>query len=169
VSTAGGLARLNALPREQAVAELMQCCGAHLWAEAMASARPFPNRGILLQTADALWHALTPEDWLEAFEAHPRIGERAAAHAPAQHAQWSTEEQSGTREASNATMDEIATLNREYEERFGHVFLICATGRSADEMLAALRQRIHHSPAEELRTAAEEQRRIMRIRLEKML
>jgi len=164
-----GLKRLNELPRDEAISELMQCCGAHLWAEAMASARPFPTRGIFMQTADALWYAMTPEDWVEAFQEHPRIGERAAATAATRHAEWSEEEQAGARFASEDTLSELARLNHEYEERFGHVFLICATGRNADEMLASLRERIDHSVADEMRTAAEEQCKIMRIRLEKML
>lgn len=163
-----GLARLNELPREEAIAALMECCGAHLWAEAMASARPFPNRGILLQTADVVWNALTPEDWLEAFAAHPRIGERAVQHAT-RSGEWSEAEQAGARAADDATLAEMAAANRVYEEQFGHIFLICATGRCAAEMLAALNERLAHEPAEELATAAEEQRKIMRLRLERML
>ena len=168
MSDDAGLARLNALPRAEAIVELMQVCGAHLWAEAMASARPFPDRDILYQTADAVWNALAPADWLEAFQKHPRIGERAAHDASARSREWSEEEQSAAGTSDTAVRAELAALNRAYEERFGHVFLICASGLSAAAILHALRERIGNGPGEELRAAAEEQRKITRIRLEKL-
>jgi OHCU decarboxylase len=163
-----GLARLNALPQAAAIAELLQCCGSLAWARAMAAARPFASRAALYDTADAVWRGLSRDDWLEAFGAHPRIGERAAGGERDRHAQWSAQEQAGTRLADAETLAELAALNREYERRFGHVFLIRATGRSAAEMLAALRERLGHDAGEELRIAAEEQRRITRLRLEKL-
>lgn len=162
------LARLNALPRAAAIAELLACCGSRAWAERMADARPFASRDTLLERADSIWHALQPADWREAFRAHPRIGERAAAGAPAHAARWSAQEQAGAQQADDVTRTELAALNREYERRFGHIFLICATGLSGEAMLEALRRRLHNDPADELHIAAEEQRRITRLRLEKL-
>jgi 2-oxo-4-hydroxy-4-carboxy-5-ureidoimidazoline decarboxylase len=141
----------------------------------MAAGRPFPDRAALLDAADRHWRALGAEAWLEAFRGHPRIGERDAAPRDAappagdRGARWSEQEQAGARRADPAVLAALADANRDYEARFGHIFLICATGRSAGEMLAALRARLENPPDVELRTAAEEQRKITRLRLEKML
>ena len=162
------LARLNALPRAEAEAELRACCGSNAWARAMAASRPFASRDELFEDADATWWAVSEADWLEAFRAHPRIGERKQSGVGA-HATWSEQEQAGVRGADTDVLKRLAKLNREYEERFGHVFLICATGRSAQEMLAALEARLGNDPDTELRVAAEEQRRITRLRLDKLL
>jgi OHCU decarboxylase len=167
-----GLEVLNALPRDSAVADLLQCCGSRAWAETMADARPFANGEVLLDMADAVWRALAADDWLEAFRAHPRIGERAPQHATEdvaaerRAAAWSEQEQAAVRTASADALAELAALNHLYEQRFGHIFLICATGLDASDILEALRWRIDNDPAEELHIAAEEQRRITRIRLE---
>ena len=162
-----GLERLNALPREQAVAELLSCCGSGAWAEAVADARPFPDRAALHTTSDAAWNALRGDDWLEAFRAHPRIGERAGAEHRG--AGWSEQEQSHVLRAGDDARAELAALNGLYERRFGHIFLICATGLDATEIRDALQQRLHNDPADELRIAAEEQRKITRLRLERLL
>ena len=116
--------------------DLQSCCGSLKWVEAIAQARPFANWEDLTALADRVWSKLDSEDWLEAFRAHPRIGEKKA------NARWTADEQSGTRTASNDTMDALAKGNREYEEKFGHIYLVCATGRSADDMLANLRERM---------------------------
>ena len=160
-----GVTRFNSLPRHEALRDLLRCCGSQVWAEAMADTRPFETRAQLLNTADAVWQALSAEDWLEAFRTHPRIGEQASAR----HTQWSEQEQAGARHADAATMAQIAALNRAYEQRFGHIFLICATGLSAAEMLAALRARLGNAAHSEMGIAAEEQRKITRLRLEKLL
>lgn len=157
-----GLAVLNAWASQDAVESLLRCCGSRRWAEAMAAARPFATEADLFDAADRIWNSLAPADWLEAFAAHPRIGGTPTS-------KWSRAEQAGVEGASSDVQDELARLNLEYEARFGHVFLICATGRSADEMLAELRRRLHHHPAEELRLAAAEQAKITRLRLEKLL
>jgi OHCU decarboxylase len=170
-----GLERLNGLRRDRAVAELLQCCGSRAWADTVADARPFASGEALLDTADAAWRALAAEDWLEAFRAHPRIGERASQHAredvaaERRAAAWSDQEQAAVLTASAAALAELAALNRLYEQRFGHIFLICATGLDTSDILEALRWRIDNDPAEELHIAAEEQRRITRIRLELLL
>lgn len=168
-----GLARLNGLPTDRAEADLLTCCGSTAWARRMAAARPFAGTDALHEEAERIWWSLHPSDWLEAFGAHPRIGERkpaaADASAAGDDAAWSEEEQAGARGAARETLDRLAEANREYEDRFGHIFLICATGRSADEMLAALTDRMGNDPDTELRIAAAEQIKITHLRLEKLL
>ena len=165
-----GLDRLNALPAEEAERELLTCCGSRAWARRMAAARPFPDEAALYETADRTWGELGEADWLEAFRSHPRIGERKAeAGQTAREQAWSAGEQSGMDAAAAATQQAIAEGNRAYEARFGHIYIVCASGRSADEMLALLRSRLGNDPETEIRVAAEEQRRITRIRLEKLL
>ena len=156
------LARLNKLPRAEALNTMRGFCGSLRWAEAMADAQPFEDTAALLRLADRAFWKLSEADWLEAFAAHPRIGDKAAGAAE-------REEQSGVAGASDETLAELAQANRDYLERHGFVFLICATGRSAAEMLEALRARLGRSRAQEIRTAAEEQSKILRLRLEKWL
>ena len=164
------LARLNALDAGEAERELLKCCGSQAWARKLAAQRPFGETRELLQAADEIWWSLDASDWLEAFAAHPKIGgKRAAREQDAQAQSWSEQEQSGARDAGQATLDELAAANREYEERFGHIFIVCATGKTAGEMLALLRARLPNEAATELRNAAEEQRKITRLRLEKLL
>jgi len=152
---------LNGLAPEAAERELLRCCGSTRWARRMTAARLFASDGALLATADKTWWELDPGDWLEAFAAHPRIGERRGGD-------WSAEEQSGMDEASKRLAAEIRDGNRTYEEKFGHVFLVCATGLSAAEMAGALVRRLDNDPETELRTAAAEQAKITRLRLEKL-
>ncbi len=164
------LRQLNSLPPEEAQAELLKCCGTTRWAREMAEERPFADERALLETADRVWLGLSREDWLEAFRSHPKIGERRAARETGEGARrWSEEEQKGTRDAGREVLDELAAANREYEEKFGHIFIVCATGKGAAEMLALLRRRLGSDPETELRVAAEEQRRITQLRLKKSL
>jgi allantoicase len=163
-----GLRHLNALVPWEADAALLSCCGAARWAREMAGARPFRTTGDLFETADAIWRSLAEPDWLEAFRAHPKIGERKVAQ-PSRSGRWSDAEQAGTREAGEDVLTSLAEINRAYEERFGYIFIVCATGRSAGEMLDLARARLENDPETELRVAAEEQRRITRLRLEKLL
>jgi OHCU decarboxylase len=155
------LADLNALPARRAEAALLACCGSRTWARDVAARRPFASSQALLGAADEVWRGLGPDDWREAFAAHPRIGERAAG--------WSATEQAAAATADAATVTRLAAANRAYEERFGYIFIVCAAGRSAEEMLALLEARMHNEPAAELRVAAGEQARITRLRLEKLL
>jgi allantoicase len=157
-----GMAHLDLADADRARADLLRCCGSTAWAEQMTRRRPFGSRGELLRQADEVWASLSTDDHLEAFAAHPRIGERSAAR-------WSSQEQAGVDDSEQATRDALLEGNRVYEERFDHVFLICATGKSADEMLAALRQRLDNDPVTELTVAAEEQRQITHLRLDKLL
>lgn len=166
--TEPGLDRLNALPDDRAEDELLVVCGARAWARRVAERRPFDDRTALLEAAEAAWDALAREDWHEAFAAHPRIGEsRTAAGTDA--SAWSREEQTRALESSGATSELLADAQRRYEERFGHVFLICATGRSAEEILVACSARLAHAPEPELYIASGEERKIGRLRLEKLL
>lgn len=155
------LDELNALSTDQAQRELGRCCGSVRWAAAVAGRRPFRDVAGLRRAADEVWWSLEGADWLEAFSQHPRIGERAAG--------WAEDEQSGARGAPDATLKTLSDLNREYERKFGHVFLIFATGKGADEILVELRRRLSNEPAPELRVAAGEQAKITRLRLEKLL
>ncbi len=164
------LARLNALSDGEARQAFLDCCGAHAWAAQMATRRPFTSSEELLEAAERLWDELSDADWLEAFCRHPRIGQKKAPAPPsAQAGRWSEQEQAGTRLASEEGLVELQRANEAYEERFGYLFIVCATGKSAEEMLALLRQRLQNEPADELRIAAEEQRRITRLRLLKLL
>ncbi|MCA1613844.1 MAG: 2-oxo-4-hydroxy-4-carboxy-5-ureidoimidazoline decarboxylase [Acidobacteria bacterium] len=165
-----GIERLNNLSSDEAAAGLSKCCGSSRWAREVASRRPFRHAGELLNVADEVWSSLDPRDWLEAFSHHPQIGgRRAEAAQTAEERAWSAEEQSGVSAADGETRDELARLNREYEEKFGHIFIVCATGKTPAEMLSLLRARLPNERAAELRVAAEEQRRITRLRIEKLL
>ena len=160
---------LNALPASDAERELLACCGSRAWAREVAAGRPYPDVETLLVTSDRIWWRLPPDDWLEAFANHPRIGERAAAKATRNDQRWSEAEQARAQQGAASVLGELAAANAQYEDRFGHVFLICATGKSADEILAHARSRLQNSPERELRVAAEEQRRITHLRVRKLL
>jgi OHCU decarboxylase len=160
------LADLNALDEEAAAGAFLRCCGSSRWARQMAAARPFTDGDAMSATADAIWSALDHSDWLEAFAAHPTIGAGGAGRTGAD---WSDEEQRGVADAGDETRRRLAEANREYEARFGYIFIVCATGRTAGEMLALLERRLRHDAGDELRVAAEEQRRITQLRLRKLV
>jgi OHCU decarboxylase len=162
------LEQLNLLHELQAERRLLACCGSRAWARGVAAGRPYYNFDEVLATSDRVWWQLTPDDWREAFSRHPRIGDGAAsARTTAEY--WSEREQARARSGSAATLAELAELNAEYEDRFGHVFLICATGKTADQILDSARERLNNAPDAELRIAAEEQRLITHLRLRKLL
>jgi allantoicase len=164
---AAGLARLNALSADEARAALQRCCGATRWVDAMTAARPFEDVPALLRIAERTWWALDERAHREAFAAHPAIG---ATRTPAAgDAAWSAGEQRAAATADAPVLAELAEANRIYLERHGFLFIVCASGRSADAMLADLRARTPSSLADELRTAAEEQIKITRLRLHKLL
>ena len=165
----GGLDRLNALGEAEAVAELLRCCGSRRWAGRMADLRSFDSEEGLLRAADAAWIGLDDADRLEAFEAHPRIGDLHALRARyASTASWGAKEQAGVSDADDSILRALADGNRDYEARFGHLFIVCATGKTADEMLALLRERLGNDPEVERAVASEEQAKIARIRLRKL-
>jgi OHCU decarboxylase len=161
---------LNELPAEEAVKELLQCCGSKRWAQKLVEDRPYTSLEKLIASANDLWWSLGSNDWLEAFRSHPKIGEKkAAAPVSTQSQKWSGQEQSGVSAAAPETVDSLATLNQAYEEKFGFIFIVCATGKSSEEMLRALRERLEDSVADELQTAAAEQSKITELRLRKLV
>jgi 5-hydroxyisourate hydrolase / 2-oxo-4-hydroxy-4-carboxy-5-ureidoimidazoline decarboxylase len=171
---------LNALDEESAARTLQRCCGSSRWALAMVRARPFPSAAAMMDLGDAVWVSLDAADWFEAFAAHPRIGETSdggdgpstsGLPTEAQRAKvgWESEEQSGARRADADALRRLAEGNRQYEARFGYIFIVCATGKTVEEMLAIVEARLKNDPHEELRIAAEEQRQITRLRLGKLL
>ena len=153
--------RLNSLTEAEAQAEFLACCGSPTWATQMSAARPFVSKQDVLEKADSFAGTLHREDWLAAFAAHPRIGDRKVRG-------WAAKEQAGTARASSQVLAELVKANRAYEKRFGFTFIVCATGKSAAEMLDILRKRLKNPLDVELRVAAEEQRKITRIRLERL-
>jgi OHCU decarboxylase len=163
------LASWNAASTDRALAAMIACCGARRWAEAMVALRPVANVTELSEAADRIWRTMGEADWLEAFACHPRIGDRKTAHASPQSAAWSREEQSSANCAADLVLAELTVGNTLYEQRFGFTYIICATGKSAEEMLSILNRRLACTLATELREAAEQQRQIMQIRLRKWL
>lgn len=169
------LKRLNTLPATEAEAELLTCCGASRWVQGLVARRPFGNFAELFAAADEIWRSLGREDWLEAFARHPQIGEKAIEKRieaqPGQplSSRWSAEEQSGVQRNSADVVARLAEGNRAYRQRFGYIFIVCATGKTAEEMLAILERRLQNDASAELTIAAEEQGRITYLRLEKLL
>ena len=160
-----GLAKLNIMTPLDCTAALLRCCGSHAWAAAMCGARPFEDEAAMLRIADRIWFSLPEAAHLEAFGAHPRIGETGEQSA----AKWSRAEQAGAANAEAATRAELLELNRTYEAKHGFIFIVCASGRTAPEMLAELRVRHARERSDELRTAGEEQAKIIRLRFAKLL
>lgn len=172
------LAALNALDAGAAARAFLRCCGSARWARLMAEARPFASADGMAGGADAIWQSLDPSDWLEAFAAHPQIGEGTSARCDADPTDraarpgpptWSDQEQAAVAGTPGQTRRRLAQANRDYQARFGYIFIVCATGKTGDEMLAMLEMRMRHDRAEELATAAEEQRKITQLRLIKLL
>ena len=164
------LDQLNALDDTATRAALERCCGARRWVERMCATRPYRDRAAFLAAAERAFDGLERADWLEAFAHHPKIGDVASLRAKyASTAAWAGEEQRGAAAAGETTLHALADGNRAYEERFGYIFIVCATGKSADEMLALLRARMPNAPEREIGIAAEEQMKITRLRLAKLL
>ena len=167
VSRAGreawGIARLNALAPGDAQAEMLACCASTEWARRVVDERPFRDRADLETAAVRAAEALSERDWLEAFAAHPRIGESAQARS------WSALEQASMGDAARVTRDALAEANRAYEAKFGFTYIVCATGKSGEEMLAIARERLGSDRSRELLQAAAEQRKITELRLEKLV
>lgn len=164
------LQRWNALLGGEAAEEILVCCGSRRWARELARLRPFANIVELSVASDRVWWSLDSDDWDEAFRSHPRIGERRGpVTAAPESAAWSRQEQNGVDTQNAGVIAELARGNAEYEQRFGRIFLICATGKSAGEMLDILRVRMGNDVETELREAAEQQRQITQLRLRKWL
>ena len=158
--------KLNRASADEARRLLRTCCGATEWVERMIERRPFGTRDALLTTARDIWFNLDRADWLEAFSHHPKIGDRDALgqrFATTRH--LSQKEQARVRAASEKTLSDLTAANEEYEQKFGYIFIVCATGRTADDMLALLRARLKNDPELEIVNAAEEQAKITELRL----
>lgn len=164
------LAWLNDLPPDEAEYVLRDCCGSRAWARRMTNARPYSMLEDLFQTADSIWQSLSIADHLEAFASHPKIGStKRAAGQNVRAADWSAGEQSGVDSAANNVRDALADVNSLYEDKFGFIFIVCASGKTAEELLAICRARLGNSVETELVIAGEEQRKITHIRLSKLL
>lgn len=164
------VAELNAMSNADARKLLSDCCGASRWVSGMLARRPFDSRDVVLSTADEIWRSLDSDEWREAFSHHPRIGERKSEVPLSERGSaWAAGEQSGVEQARDNVRADLAAANRDYEQRFGYTYIVFATGKSAEEMLALARERLKNDPDAELRAAAEEQRKITRLRLDKLL
>jgi 2-oxo-4-hydroxy-4-carboxy-5-ureidoimidazoline decarboxylase len=169
------LARWNRLPIDEAMRAILPCCGSQAWTQRIVARRPFIDEAALVVASDETWRNLTRSDWMEAFHSHPRIGESGASQSlpgqspPAQSVAWSAREQRSVEGADADTKIALADANREYERRFNRIFIVCATGKSAPEILESLRRRLKNDAETELHEAAEQQRQITEIRLRKWL
>ena len=164
------LARWNRSSIDEAVSAILPCCGSKAWAQGMADRRPVADEAALIAAANETWRSLTRSDWMEAFQSHPRIGEtRTSLATPAQSVEWSAQEQRDAADAEAAVKISLAEANREYEQRFRRIFIVCASGKSAAEILEILRSRLDNDAETELHEAAEQQRQITEIRLRKWL
>jgi OHCU decarboxylase len=155
------LAEFNLAPADQAEEVIRRCCGSKRWSRLMTEQRPFANRDVLFAIAERLWWSLEAADWLEAFAAHPRLGDRQASG-------WAADEQSAATSMANDVRSRLVEGNHAYEERFGYTFIVCATGKSVDAILEILQARLTVDPAAELQVAAAEQRKITELRLAKL-
>ena len=161
---------LNRISRDAAIGAFEKCCGAKAWAARMADARPFNDRRAMHEAADRIWNALSEKDQREAFDHHPRIGGVEELRKKfALTGAWAGEEQSGVASATDVVLRALAEGNARYEARYGHIFLVCATGKSAPEMLSILESRMVNDPLAEFKIATAEQAKITRIRLEKLV
>jgi len=161
---------LNALTAAARAEALATCCGATAWVDTLNGQFPLHSAAMLYETANRIWHNLTEADWREAFTHHPKIGDvRALKEKFASTATWAAGEQGAVRQASDETLAALAAGNDAYEQKFGYIFIVCATGKSAAEMLALLQARLPNDPSQEIHVAMSEQAKITRLRLQKLL
>ena len=164
------LAHWNTLPPDEAATEIVSCCGSRAWAACLVAGRPFADEQTLFAAADECWQNLPEADWLEAFRSHPRIGEQhAQKKTTAVSAAWSRSEQSQMSEADDAILLRMREGHRQYEERFGRIFIVCASGKQPAEMLSILERRLANDPVQELQESAVQQQQITQLRLRKWL
>lgn len=156
------LRHLNNLSQEEAYTQFLKVCGSEKWASQMASLRPFKDIDVMRESASEVWRRMNPSDWMQAFAAHPKIGEAA-------NSEWSKQEQSKLGAANAHTTAALKLANETYLKKFGYIFIIFATGKTAEEILSALNLRLLNSPKGELTIACEEQLKIIHLRLEKMV
>ncbi|UOQ53132.1 2-oxo-4-hydroxy-4-carboxy-5-ureidoimidazoline decarboxylase [Hymenobacter cellulosivorans] len=164
------LSELNSLPAPARAEALAKCCGATAWVQQLNVAFPIVDSDTLFQQAQDIWHRLCEADWREAFTHHPKIGDvNSLKEKFASTSQWAEGEQGAVKQASQETLEALAAGNNAYEQKFGYIFIVCATGKSAEEMLALLQARLPNSPEQEIRVAMAEQDKITRLRLKKLL
>jgi 2-oxo-4-hydroxy-4-carboxy-5-ureidoimidazoline decarboxylase len=164
------LDRWNVLPFEQAEVEILHCCGSKAWAHGIAGRRPLQDEAALLAGSDEIWNSLSESDWIEAFRSHPRIGEsQAPDSAEVRSAKWSAQEQRRVAAADDAVKSALEDANRVYERRFNRTFIVCATGKTAPDILQIMQRRMQNDDRTELREAAEQQREITHLRLRRWL
>ena len=164
------LENLNQLPTTDANHTFMQCCTSSTWVTKMVNARPFSSEAALTQAADDAWLGLTEQDYFEAFEGHPKIGDVSSLRAKyANTKALAGTEQSLVKEANNDVLEMLSQGNSDYEKKFGFIFIVCATGKSAKEISDLLQARLPNNKTQELVNAAEEQRKIFQLRIDKTL
>ncbi|MBK24891.1 MAG: OHCU decarboxylase [Halobacteriovorax sp.] len=164
------LNEFNSIPESELLEVLNTCCTSGAWQKKVVAARPYPSIDELYSRQEEIWKGLSKEDYLEAFDGHPKIGDVSSLKKKYAHTKaLASGEQSGVDSASDKTIQELAELNTIYENRFGYIFIVCATGKSALEMLEILKSRIDNDPEEELKISAGEQAKITKIRMEKLL
>ncbi|WP_417583677.1 2-oxo-4-hydroxy-4-carboxy-5-ureidoimidazoline decarboxylase [Nitrincola sp.] len=164
------LNELNQLDPQVAATCFRQCCVSEAWIQGMLQERPFSSEAALLAEASRIWAGLEKSDYLQAFEGHPKIGDVGSLRAKyADTKALAAGEQSSVDSANEATINALAKGNQQYEARFGYIFIVCATGKSAEEMLALLTERLHNDAQTEIHLAASEQNKITQIRLQKLL
>lgn len=164
------LEELNKISQPQLKEELLKCCGSSTWVKMMMAYFPADSMEGLLEQAEEIWYECSEDDWKEAFAHHPKIGDvESLTKKFASTAQWASGEQSGVNTAATGTITALAEGNRLYEEKFGYIFIVCATGKSAEEMLTLLRDRLTNDPEKEIKIAAGEQNKITKLRLQKLI
>ena len=160
----------NSLTDSEAFKEFEMCCGATNWVKRIIASRPIDSKGALLKVAEEIWFSLKSEDWLEAFTHHPKIGDIESLREKFHNTKSISEnEQSGLNDASENTLKDLAKSNQLYEDKFGFIFIVCATGKSADQMLTLIKMRLNNNIETEMQNAAKEQNKITQLRLEKLL
>ena len=163
------LHEFNILPREKLIQLLTQCCGSTKWVNKMLEFVPAEDMVELLEDAEEVWWKCNQEDWKQAFAQHPKIGDLSSLEKKYGEVSWAADEQSSVLSSTKDTIKALAEANEEYEKKFGYIFIICATGKSAQEMLTELRIRLQNSPEVEIEIAADEQNKITKLRIEKLL
>ncbi len=164
------LHELNTLSKQQLIQELTKCCGSSAWVNKMLPFFPADDLVELLEDAEEQWFKCSEEDWKEAFAQHPKIGDFESLQKKFEStSEWASGEQSGVNNASQQTLEALAEDNKKYEDKFGYIFIVCATGKSAEEMLGILNERFLNDPKDEIEIAADEQNTITKLRLEKLL
>jgi 2-oxo-4-hydroxy-4-carboxy-5-ureidoimidazoline decarboxylase len=164
------LSRWNSLDPDSATTEILPCCGSQAWAEALSAKRPYTNEAALLTTSDAIWRSLPEAAWQQAFDSHPRIGQKhAQTHATEKSLRWSAQEQRTALSADANARLALEDANHRYEQRFNRIFIVCANGKSTSEILSILKARMNNDPKTELHEAAEQQRQITQLRLQRWL